>query len=269
MSAEPTAEAQAHLAPVEVSTGGAEMTLMEHLKELRNRVLVSALALIITTVACFTFWRTIIGWLIAPARADHPEFTLTVFSPTETIGVFFKVGLYGGLLLASPVFVYELLAFVVPGLTPREKKILLPGILGTAFFLLAGMAFAYWVILPSSLGFLLDFGGDQFDEKIGAKQYLDFATRIIFWVGISFQLPMVLMLAARLGLVRARQMLAFWRYAIVIVFIVAAIVTPTPDPWTQSLVAGPLLFLYFLGILMSWLVQPKKGPPPDAEASPA
>lgn len=269
MSAEPATESQPQLAPVEPATGGGEMTLLEHLKELRNRVLVSALALVITTVVCFAFWRTIIGWLLAPARADHPDFTLTVFSPTETIGVFFKVGLYGGLLLASPVFVYELLAFVVPGLTPKEKRVLLPGILGTIFFLLAGMAFAYWVILPASLGFLLDFGGDQFEEKIGAKQYLDFATRIIFWVGVSFELPMVLMLAARLGLVRARQMLGFWRYSIVIVFIVAAVVTPTPDPWTQSLVAGPLLFLYFLGILLSWLVQPKKPPALPEEGVPA
>lgn len=266
MSAEPTTEAPPPLAPIEASHDSAEMTLLEHLKELRNRILVSALALVISTVFCFAFWQTIIGWLLAPARADHPDFKLTVFSPTETIGVFFKVGLYGGLLLASPVFIYEVLAFVVPGLTPKEKKILLPGIFGTVFFLLAGMAFAYWVILPASLGFLLDFGGGQFDEKIGAQQYMSFATRIIFWVGLAFELPMVLMLAARLGLVRARQLLAFWRYAIVIVFVVAAIVTPTPDPWTQSLVAGPLLVLYFVGIFLAWLVQGKRAAPAATEA---
>lgn len=242
----------------------AEMTLIEHLKELRNRVLVCGIALIVSTVASFVFWETIVGWLLAPARAENPEFALAVFSPTETIGVLFKVGLYGGLILASPVFVYEMLAFVVPGLTAGERKVLLPGILGTIGFLLGGMAFAYWVILPASLAFLLDFGGDQFNPVIGAKQYIDFAIRIIFWVGIAFELPMVLALSARLGLVRVRQLIGFWRYAIVLVFIIAAVVTPTPDPLTQSLVAGPLLLLYVVGIGLAWMVQK---PRPKAAAA--
>ncbi len=238
---------------------GAEMTLMEHLRELRNRVLVSAVAVVLGMVVCLYFWETIVGWLIAPARAQQgPDFGLAVFSPTETIGVLFKVGMYGGLMLASPVVFYEMLAFIVPGLTPKERKLVLPGLLGVIAFLLAGMAFAYWVILPASLGFLLDLGGNNFDPVIGAQQYMDFATRIIFWVGLSFELPMILALVAKLGLLRARQMLGFWRYAVVIIFIVAAIVTPTPDPLTQSLVAGPLLALYVVGIGFSWIVQPKR-----------
>ncbi|MGE3075992.1 MAG: twin-arginine translocase subunit TatC [Dehalococcoidia bacterium] len=247
--------------------GGAEMTLMEHLRELRNRVLVSAVAVVIGMIVCLYFWETIVGWLIAPAREQQgPEFGLAVFSPTETIGVLFKVGMYGGLMLASPVVLYEMLAFIVPGLTPKEKKLVLPGLFGVIAFLLAGMAFAYWIILPASLGFLLDLGGDNFDPVIGAKQYMDFATRIIFWVGLSFELPMVLALIAKLGLVRARQMLGFWRYAVVLIFIIAAIVTPTPDPLTQSLVAGPLLALYVVGIFFAWIVQPRKSKPTEAAA---
>ncbi|MGE0597854.1 MAG: twin-arginine translocase subunit TatC [Dehalococcoidia bacterium] len=247
--------------------GGAEMTLMEHLRELRNRVLVSAVAVVLGMIVCLYFWETIVGWLIAPAREKQgPEFGLAVFSPTETIGVLFKVGMYGGLMLASPVVLYEMLAFIVPGLTPKEKKLVLPGLFGVIAFLVAGMAFAYWIILPASLGFLLDLGGDNFDPVIGAKQYMDFATRIIFWVGLSFELPMVLALVAKLGLVRARQMLGFWRYAVVIIFIIAAIVTPTPDPLTQSLVAGPLLALYVVGIFFAWIVQPRKSKPAEAAA---
>ncbi len=238
------------------------MTLIEHLKELRNRVIVCALALVISLVVCIVFWETILGWLLAPAREAIPDFQLSVFSPTETIGVMFKIGLYGSLILASPVFVLELLLFVVPGLTPREKKLLLPGLVGVVAFLLGGMAFAYWVILPASLGFLLDFGGDNFDQVIGAKQYIGFATRIIFWVGVSFELPMVIALAARLGLVRASQLIKFWRYAIPIIFIIAAVVTPTPDPLTQAFVAGPLLILYIVGILFAWIVQ-KPRPKPE------
>jgi len=245
--------------------GAGDMTLLEHLKELRNRVVVSAVALLLGTLVSFWFWETIVSWLLAPARDKYdPNFGLAVFGPTETIGVLFKVGLYGGMILASPVVIYELLAFIVPGLTPGERKLLLPGLFGVAVFLLAGMAFAYWIILPASLGFLLDFGGDNFNPVIGAKQYMDFALRIIFWVGVSFELPMVLALAAKLRLVRARQLIHFWRYAVIIIFIIAAVVTPTPDPLTQTLVAGPLLGLYVLGVLFAWALQPKGKPPEPA-----
>lgn len=244
-----------------------EMTLMEHLKELRNRVLVSAVAVVLGVVLCFIFWQNILEWLMAPApqvvteTGEVEDFRIASFSPTDRISVIFKIGLYGGLIVASPVLIYELLAFIVPGLTPRERRLILPGLFGAIAFLVGGMAFAYYIILPASLDFLLELGDEQFVTLTGAKQYIDFVTRIIFWVGISFELPMVLAIAAKLGLVRAKQLLKFWRYAIVIVFVIAAIVTPTPDPLTQSLVAGPLLVLYFLGILFAFLVQPRKKEP--------
>jgi len=234
---------------------GAEMTLVEHLLELRNRVLVCAIALVIGIVIAFLLWHQILGWLLAPARESHPDFKANVFSPTESIGVIFKIGLYGGLILATPVFIYEFFAFIVPGLTTRERRMLAPALIGAVLFLAGGMSFAYWIILPASRGFLLDVGGDEFDAIINAKEYIDFATRIIFWVGVAFEGPMVMALAARLGLVRAKQMLHFWRYAIVVIFIMSAIITPTPDPLNQSLVAGPLFGLYFVGIALAALVQ--------------
>ncbi|GIW13996.1 MAG: sec-independent protein translocase protein TatC [Tepidiforma sp.] len=259
MVAEPIRDGNAGAPPAEAGySGGPEMTLLEHLKELRYRVMVSGLAVLVGVIVCFFFWETILGWMVAPARDRVEDFKVSSFSPTDRIGIIVKIGLYGGLILASPVVLYQLLAFIVPGLTPRERKILIPGIVGGALFLLAGMAFAYWVILPASLGFLLELGSDEIDNVIGIRQYVDFVTRIIFWVGVSFELPMVLAIAARLGLVRARQLLGFWRYAVVVVFIIAAVVTPTPDPVTQTFVAGPLLGLYFVGILMAWAVQPKR-----------
>jgi sec-independent protein translocase protein TatC len=231
------------------------MTLMEHLKELRNRVIICGIALILGSLVCFVFWETILGWLLAPAREGHPEFKVASFSPTDRIGAVFKIGLYGGLILASPVLVYEVLAFVVPGLTPKERRLILPSMLGVVLFLLGGMAFAYWIILPASLGFLLDVGSDQIENVTGLPQYADFVVRIVFWVGVAFEMPMVLALAARLGLVRAKQLLHFWRYSIVIIFVISAVITPTPDPFNQSLVAGPLFLLYFLGVFMAWIVQ--------------
>jgi len=238
--------------------GGPEMTLLEHLKELRNRVIICALVLIIGCAVSFYFWETILGWMLAPGREQLPGLKLNSFSPTDRITAIFKIGLYGGVAIASPVWVYELLAFIVPGLTPREKKMLLPGILGVVAFLLAGMAFAYWVILPQSLGFLLNYGSSQIDNQQGIPGYVSFVTRIVFWVGVAFEMPMVLALAAKFGLVRAKQLLGFWRYAILIIFIASAIITPTPDPFNQTLVAAPLFFLYFVGILLAKLLQPRR-----------
>jgi len=253
--------------PDEEFTGGPEMTLMEHLMELRRRLIVAALAVVVGVVVCAIFWETILGWLVAPARERDPSFQVASFSPTDRIGILFRIALYGGLLLASPVVIYETLAFIVPGLTPKERRILLPSLAGVVFFLLSGMAFAYWVILPASLGFLLEFGSDEIENVIGIKQYVDFVTRVVFWVGVSFELPMVMALICRLDLATPRQLLGFWRYAIVIVFAIAAIVTPTPDPLTQTLVAGPLLLLYFVGVLLGWMVRPRRSE--AAEAAPA
>jgi sec-independent protein translocase protein TatC len=135
--------------------------------------------------------------------------------------------------------------------------------LGVVLFLLAGMAFAYWIILPASLKFLLDVGSDSIENRIGIKAYMDFVTRIVFWVGVAFEMPMVIGLAARLGLVRAKQLLSFWRYAIIVIFVISAIITPTPDPFNQTLVAGPLFCLYFVGIFFAWIVQ-RRRPVPEA-----
>lgn len=231
---------------------------MEHLIELRNRVIISALAVVVGVVVCALFWETILGWYLAPARQEIPDFRLVSLTPTDRIATIFKIAMYGGLVLASPVVVYEALAFIVPGLTPKERKILLPGLIGIILFMLGGMAFAYWVVLPQSMGFLLNIGSDEIENQQQIQAYVNFCTRLIFWTGVAFELPMVIAIAARLGLVRAKQLLGFWRYAVIIVFVLAAIVTPTPDPLTQTLVAGPLLFLYFVGILFAWLLQPAR-----------
>jgi sec-independent protein translocase protein TatC len=264
MSAQPQSDHE--LRPVSGYTGGPEMTLLDHLKELRNRVIKCALALLLTTGLCFWFWKDIFGWLLAPARVNDPLFKTIITSPTDSIGVIFKIGLYGGVIIASPVFIYQFFAFVVPGLTPQERRAIFPGLFGAVLFLAGGMAFAYWIILPASLHFLLNVGDGQFQPFISTDEYISFTTRIMVGVGLAFELPMVMAMAARFGLLRARQMLHFWRYSVVIVFIIAAIITPTPDPFNQSLVGGPLLGLYFLGVGMAWIVQKPRPQPQRPEA---
>jgi len=235
-----------------------EMSLIDHLKELRNRAMVAMAAMVIGVLVSFYFWRDIAAWMIRPAKNYDPDFTLAVFGPTESFFLAMKMSMYSGVILASPIIIYEILMFVLPGLTAKEKKLILPSIAGTVFFLLMGVSFAYYIILPASLNFLLNFGGDNFEEVIQAEKYFNFTLRIIFWVGISFQMPMVIALLARLGVVTARKVLGFWRYMIVVIFVIAAVVTPTPDPITQTFVAGPLIVLYLVGIALAYLVQPKK-----------
>ena len=192
---------------------------------------------------------------------SEENFRLASFSPTDRISAIFKIAIYGGLLLALPIIIYEVIAFIVPGLTTSEKRVLVVGVLGSAFFMLAGMAFAYYIVLPRALDFLLGVAAENVENVTGIHEYISFVTRIILWVGIAYQLPMVLALAGRLGLVTAGQLLRFWRYAIVLVFILAAVATPTPDPLTQSVVAVPLLGLYFLGVLFAKVLYTPRGGP--------
>ena len=192
---------------------------------------------------------------------SEENFRLASFSPTDRISAIFKIAIYGGLLLALPIIIYEVIAFIVPGLTASEKRVLVVGVLGSAFFMIAGMAFAYYIVLPRALDFLLGVAAENVENVTGIHEYISFVTRIILWVGVAYQLPMVLALAGRLGLVTAGQLLRFWRYAIVLVFILAAVATPTPDPLTQSVVAVPLLGLYFLGVLFAKVLYTPRGGP--------
>lgn len=194
---------------------------------------------------------------------SEENFRLASFSPTDRISAIFKIAIYGGLLLALPIIIYEALAFIVPGLTRGERRVLLLGTFGCMSFMLAGMAFAYYVVLPRALDFLLGVASENVVSVTGIHEYISFVTRIILWIGIAYQLPMVLAIAARVGMVTAGQLLRFWRYAIVLVFILAAIATPTPDPLTQSVVAVPLLGLYFLGVLFAKILYtPREGAEP-------
>lgn len=198
---------------------------------------------------------------------SEENFRLASFSPTDRISAIFKISIYGGLLLALPIIIYEALAFIVPGLTRGERRVLLLGTFGCMFFMLAGMAFAYYVVLPRALNFLLDVAAENVVSVTGIHEYISFVTRIILWIGIAYQLPMVLAVAARVGMVTAGQLLRFWRYAIVLVFILAAIATPTPDPLTQSVVAIPLLGLYFLGVLFAKILYTPRGEAEVPEAA--
>ena len=236
------------------------MTLMEHLEELRFRLVVSALAIVAGLAVSAYFGQDLIDFLKQPAEARNPDFRLQFIEPFELFVTYFRVSLLGGLIVGMPVIVYQGLRFVSPGLKPGERRWLYLTVIGATGLFLAGVAFAYYVALPPALDFLLNFGNDLAQPNIRVSSYIDFVTRLLFWTGVTFETPLVIMFLGRFGIVRPGQLLRWWRLAIVAAFAIAAIVTPTIDPVTQSLVAGPIIALYFLGIVLAWLVRPRRTP---------
>ena len=223
------------------------MTLVEHLAELRNRLIISVIALTVTTLISFLFANYIFQVLIQPAGGV----TLIYTEVTEMLGTYMKVALLSGLILSLPVIMYQVIMFVAPGLTRQEKRyvyILMPWALGS--FIL-GAAFAYFVLVPPALGFLLGLGGEIATPQIKIGNYVNTVSSLVFWIGLIFETPMVIFFLARIGIVNARLLSQFRRYAIMAAFILGAIITPTFDPINQTLVAIPLIILYEIGILLA------------------
>ncbi len=253
------------VAPPELPPGAPEeerrekyLTLMEHLQELRNRLMISSVAVILGLAVSAYFGKDLLKFLKEPAEDRSPDLHFQFIEPFELFVTYFKVALLGGLILAMPVIVYQILRFVSPGLKPGERKWLYGTVVGASALFLAGAAFGYYIALPPAMDFLLNFDKDLATPGIRISSYIDFVTRLVFWIGVSFETPLVIMFLARFRVVRAAQLVRWWRLAIVAAFVVAAIVTPTIDPVTQSLVAGPIIVLYFLGIGLAVLVQPRR-----------
>ena len=235
---------------------GRVLSILQHLQELRYRLTVCAGALVIGIAASaypLTGW--FIDFLKEPARDRKEGFQLIFTDPLEGWTAYFRITLLLGIAIAMPVIVYQVMAFVSPGLTKAERRWVLPIVLGASLAFVAGLAFAYYVELPPALGFLLNPPGDVGEPFISVNKYFNFVTRLMLVTGLVFEMPLVIMGFAKLGMVKSRQLIGWWRYAIILAFLVAAIVTPSVDPVTQSLVAGPMLALYCLGIVLAKLVE--------------
>lgn len=241
--------------------GARYMTIIEHLEELRRRLFISAINVLVGLGVSAFFGKQILEFLKQPAEDKNPNFSLQFIEPFELIVTYFRVALLGGLIIAMPMIIYQALMYISPALTPKEKRWVYGTVLGAFGFFIGGMAFCYYVALPPALDFLLNFGDDIAQPNIRVGSYVDFVTRLIFWTGVTFETPLVVMYLARFRIVSSGQALRFWRYAVVLAFAVAAVVTPTIDPVTQSIVAGPIIVLYFVGIVLAWLVEPKPPKP--------
>jgi len=232
-----------------------ELTLIEHLVELRKRVFISLLALIIGAMVAFLFWTDIVELLKRPAQQvnDGEGVILIATQVTELLSTSVKVSLVGGFVLALPVILYQIVRFVAPGLTPAERRYLFLFMPGALLAFCCGLAFAYYVLTPRALPFLLTFGGGVADPLIRISNLVDVMLRLLFWMGLAFETPVIMYLLAQLGIVSSAMFRRFRKYWVVVAFILGAIITPTFDPLNQTLVALPLLALYEVGILLAWL----------------
>ncbi|CAI7867095.1 unnamed protein product [Closterium sp. NIES-53] len=232
------------------------MSIWDHLEELRERVLVSVGAVGAAILLCFFFSRDLVVFLEAPVYAQGVRFLQ--LSPGEYFFTTLKVAGYCGLLLGGPVILYEVIAFVVPGLTASERRFLAPIVFGSSVLFYSGIAFSYSVLTPAALNFFISYAEGVVESLWSIDQYFEFVLLLMFSTGLSFQVPVIQLLLGQLGLVTADQMLGIWRYVVVGGVTAAAVLTPSTDPLTQCLLAGPLIGLYMGGAYLVKLLEGSK-----------
>jgi sec-independent protein translocase protein TatC len=230
----------------------------EQVEALRAHLLRAVLGIIVGVGISFAFTQKLVEFLAAPVGGLA---ALKAIEVTESIGVFMKVALLAGLAIALPYVAFEFWLFAAPGLRPRERWFGLIGIPLAAIFFVSGMAFTYFMLLPSALPFLLNFLGIQ--AQLRPQSYFDFVTGLMFWIGISFEFPLVIYVLTAMGFVKPRVLAQQWRVAIVVIAILAAAITPTVDPVNMGLVMLPMILLYFISIGLSYMAYAGRQRPPE------
>jgi len=221
-----------------------EMSLFDHLEELRQRIFYALIAAAVGIVGCFIVVKPIVQLLEVPAQGVK----FLQLAPGEYFFVSIKVAGYSGLLVASPFILYQIIQFVLPGLTRRERRFIGPIVLGSSFLFAAGLAFAYVALIPAALNFFINYGEDVVEQLWSIDRYFEFVLLLMFSTGLAFQIPVIQLLLGLIGIVSSAQMLSGWRYVILVAAVLGAVLTPSTDPLTQSLLGGAILGLYFSGI---------------------
>ena len=221
-----------------------EMSLFDHLEELRQRIFYALIAVGVGIVGCFTVVKPIVQLLEVPAQGVK----FLQLAPGEYFFVSLKVAAYSGVLVASPMILYQIIAFVLPGLTRRERRLLGPIVLGSSVLFVAGLAFAYIALIPAALNFFITYGEDVVEQLWSIDRYFEFVLLLMFSTGLAFQIPVIQALLGLLRIVSSRQMLAGWRYILIGAAVLGAVLTPSTDPLTQSLLGGAVVGLYFGGV---------------------
>ena len=223
------------------------MTVLEHLAELRRRIIIAGIATTLTVIisAVFLTWP-MITLLTQPAGVE-----LAALRPAETFSTYMKVAMATGLGLAMPIIVSQGLLFVLPGLHPQERRWVFIAVPAITLAFATGLAFGFYLVIPFAVRFLVGFGGDIIKAVWSVEAYLSFVSSLLLWIGLTFETPILLFFLAKIGVVNARQLGSFRRYALVGAFILGAIITPTPDPLNQTIVSIPIYLLFELGVLLA------------------
>jgi sec-independent protein translocase protein TatC len=241
------------------------MPLMGHLGELRKRFIYSAIVVLVCVIAAFVLRKYVFQVLMRPLR-DTQVHELTTLGVTEAFMQILKVSIYAGLTVSLPFLLYQFWAFVMPALYEREKRRVLPYTLATTALFLGGVVFAYFIVLPVGLKFLVGYGGEAFTQLLQAERYITFVSTFLLAFGAVFELPLIMLLLAWARIANYKQMRKVRRYAIVTEAVVAMILTPSQDPLSMALMLGPLMLLYEVGILLARSVARRRAKREQAEA---
>ncbi len=244
-----------------------KMPFTAHLEELRRRLIYMAIAITVGFIICYSFSEQLFGVLMSPLVKRLPAGSKLIYTNLpEAFFTYMKIGLLGGVLLACPVIFYQLWKFVAPGLYSDEKKYVIPFVVASSLLFMGGALFGYLIVFPFGFAFFLSYSTDQIQAMPSLKQYFSFSVKLLFAFGIVFEMPVVTFFLARMGVVTAEKMRKVRKYAIVLIFIVAAIFTP-PDAMTQLMMAVPLLILYEVSVYIAKFFGKKKEVEQEEEAA--
>src|ERR1700723_2981984 len=232
------------------------MSLMEHLDELRRRIVHSAIYLGLGFVVAWIFHYRLVSFLQAPLTKIGKSLVFT--HPMDPLNLDLQVSLLGGAILASPLILFQVWLFIAPGLYKKERRFVVPFMLSAVALFLGGASFGYYLVLPGALKILIVDFGHNFTPMVTIEDYSTFFLSIILGLGISFEMPILIFFLAMFGIVSPRFLWKNIRYAILAVFLVAAFICPSPDPWTMCIYAVPMLSLYLIGIGVAWWVHPDR-----------
>lgn len=239
--------------------------LKPHLIELRKRLGISVAVLFVAFFACFSMWEPILAWMILPLEDVLPAGSEVIFTKVqEPFFTALKVAFFSGFILSLPIIFWQFWLFIAPGLYENEKKLVIPFVTAATIMFLMGASFCYYIVVPLGFDFLINFGAQLFKALPSIGEYVSFFTKLLFGFGLAFELPVITFFFAKLGFVTDKSLISFFRYAIIIIFLVAALLTP-PDLLTQFLMAGPLIILYGVSILVARAVNPDLGEDDDEE----
>ena len=250
--------------------------LTEHLGELRNRILISIIAVLIAFGVCFNYSEYIFSVLTSPLHytlelsfdnpyisfipSKNPGINLVFLAPAEALWMHMKIAFISALIITSPLIFFEIWRFIAPGLMDKEKKYAIPFIITTTFLFLIGALFCFIIVLPFAMNFLLNYKTENLQPMISVDKYVDFCLKFIMAFGAIFELPVILVFLTRMGILTNEFLAKNRKYAVLIAFIVAAVLTPTPDAFNQTLMAVPIIILYEAGIWASRILNRKKKP---------